>query len=264
VVQQHLDLDELVMLDVVNPIFCLVVFAVASAKWRAELRKEPGESASTGASPLQWCALIAIVLFVPTAIFATQQIRSVRENHSRLGNDMAFVAEFVRVQSETSPPVMYSWPKCPQIYCSLGRPDLLWIDVHATCYFDILQTAGVMFNRATANEIDRRIGLVNKFEMARQRKEEVFLDDARKLGMENLFKLSFNSPDPARADLIKLCQEPGLDYVVIPQEFPGLYSATNGRVYVYECYKVRELARLSFSARVDASATSPPTPPSER
>jgi hypothetical protein len=251
VVRQHLDLDELVMLDLFNPIFCLVVFVrfLPSSKREAE-----DEGVATGFPSIRWCAVCAAIL-IPTAIFATQASATLRQEHSRLGSDIAFVKDFVRHQSHAKP---------PQIYSSLGRPDLLWIDVHATSYFDILQTAGVMFNRATADEIERRIGLVNKVEMARQRKEEVFLDDARKLGMENLFKLSFNFPDPARGDLVKLCQEPGLDYVVIPQEFPGLYSATNGRIYVYECYKVREITRLPFSARAEMSATSPPALSRER
>lgn len=219
IVRQHLDLDELVMLDPVNPIICLVGFCVVYGNWQA----------TPGLARLRWCAA-AVAILTPLAIFSTAAFATIRQNHTRLGGDIAFIQDFVRHQAPA---------KAPAIYCSLGRPDLLWIDVHATSYFDILQTAGVMFHRATANEIDRRALVVAKFEMARQRREEVFLDDARKVGMENLFKLSFNSPDPARDDLFKLCQEPGLDYVVVPHDFPGLYSATNGRVYVYECYKVK-------------------------
>jgi hypothetical protein len=116
---------------------------------------------------------------------------------------------------------------------------LLWIDTQATSYFSIIQTAGVMFNRQTACEIDRRASLVAKFELAQQREEAIFLDDVKKVGMENLFKLDFNSPAPTEDDLVRLCQEPGLDFVVIPQEFPGLYSARVGRLFVYECYKVK-------------------------
>jgi hypothetical protein len=219
VVGQLLDFDELVMLDLIHPIFCMAAFCIACGKW----------DWTPNLAFVRWSATAAAVL-TPLAIFATEAVTPMRENHTKFGPDIAFVQDFIRQQGRPSP---------PSVYCSLGRPDLLWIDVHATSYFDILQTAGVMFNRATANEIDRRAVVVNKFEMARQRREEVFLDDARKVGMENLFKLSFNSPDPARADLINLCQEPGLDYVVVPHEFPGLYSATNGRVYLYECYKVK-------------------------
>ena len=75
--------------------------------------------------------------------------------------------------------------------------------------------------------------------MHRQRHTGPFMDDVKKVGMENLFRIPFDSPDPSLDDLVKLCQEPGLDYVVAPHEFPGLYSASNGRVFVYECYKVK-------------------------
>ena len=153
---------------------------------------------------------------------------------------MAFVRAFVQERDAGT-------SRHPCIYCPFNRPDLLWIDVKATSYFSILQTAGVMFNRPTAMEIDRRIGLVNTFEMAQQRVEEVFPDEAKRHSMASLFKLDFNCPAPTQADLERLCQEPGLDFVVIPQEFPGLYSASNGRVFVYECYKIGRLRRSNGS-----------------
>lgn len=227
VVRQNLDLDELVMLDLVSPVLCIVLFCVAFGRWQW----------SSSAPSLRWGAVAASIV-IPLGVFATEASATIRNQHSRLGSDIAFVAEFI--DSQGRPSGCWSPRKnWREVYCSLGRPDLLWIDVGATSYFDILQTAGVMFNRATATEIDRRVLLVNKFEMARQRREEVFLSAERKVGMENLFKLSFTCPEPTREDLIRLCQEPGLDYVVVPHEFPGLYSATNGRIYIYECYKVK-------------------------
>jgi len=48
-------------------------------------------------------------------------------------------------------------------------------------------------------------------------------------------------PLPTQDDLVRLCQEPGLDYIAIRMNFP-LYSATNGRLFVYECYQVKTLA----------------------
>ena len=68
--------------------------------------------------------------------------------------------------------------------------------------------------------------------------------------MENLFQIPFDSPPPTQDDLVRLCREPGLDFVAIPQEFPGLYSASNGRIFVYECYKLKGLA---LSARMTPS-----------
>src|SRR5207248_2837744 len=105
----------------------------------------------------------------------------------------------------------------PTVYWCSSRTDLLWTDAKTNSYFSILQTAGVMFNRRTAEEIDRRAGLVGKFEIARQRSLGPLVDDAKQTGMANLFKIPFDAPVPTEADLIRLCREPGLEYVVIEQ-----------------------------------------------
>jgi hypothetical protein len=217
---QFFDLNEWVLFDLVSPIFLILALCLATRFW--QVASEMG--------PIRWSA-VAVGLLMPIALFAAEVSPAFQRDHSRLGSDMAFVRGFVSEREATG-------GRYPSVYWPVNRPDLLWIDVKATSYFSILQTAGVMFNKDTAHEIERRCTLVSKFEMAQQRQETVFLDDGRKVGMENLFKVEFNCPAPTREDLLRLCREPGLDYVVIPQEFPGLYSATNGRVYVYECYKV--------------------------
>jgi hypothetical protein len=217
------------LFDLVSPIFWFVALCIAARLWHT--------APSFGA--IRW-ASAAVALLTPIALFATEISPGFQQNHTRLGGDMAFVRDFVRERATTN-------GRHPSIYCPLNRADLLWIDVKATSYFSILQTAGVMFHRHTAEEIERRTALVGNFEMAQQRREAIFMDDGKKLGMENLFKLDFNCPAPTQEDLSRLCQEPGLDYVVIPQEFPGLFAATNGRIFVYECYRVR--AATSVSAR---------------
>jgi hypothetical protein len=253
-IAQFFDLNEWVLFDLVSPMFWLVGLYVAAHFWRAEPREGPVEDigvpngnrpltglGSPNYAAIRWSA-IAVALLVPLALFATEVSPTFQRDHSRLGDDIAFVRDFVR-ERETPD------GRRPSVYCPFGRADLLWIDVHATSYFSILQTAGVMFHRDTALEIDRRCGVVAKFEMARQREEMLVPDEAKKMAMANLFKIDFDSPAPTPADLVRLCQEPRLDYVVLPQEFPGLYSATNGRIFVYECYKVRAAAGLAFSAR---------------
>jgi hypothetical protein len=231
-IAEYFDFNELALFNLVSPVFWLVALCIAAARW---------SRASFDFGSIRW-APAAIALLTPLALFAAEVSPLVQRDHTRLGGDIAFLREFVHERVPAN-------SRRPNIYCALGRPDLLWIDVRATSYFDIIQTAGVMFNRRTADEIERRIALVNKFEMARQRNEAVFLDDSRKVGMENLFKIGFDSAAPSEADLIRLCEEPGLDYVVLPQEFAGLYSASNGRIFVYECYKVQAINANSFSAR---------------
>ena len=229
VIAQFFDLNEWVLFDLVSPIFWLVAFCVVARLWHT--------APNFGA--IRWVSA-AVALLTPIALFATEIAPGFQRDHTRLGADMAFVRAFVRERATTN-------GRHPSIYCPLNRADLLWIDVKATSYFSILQTAGVMFHRDTAEEIERRSALVGNFEMAQQRREAIFMDDGKKLGMENLFKLDFSCPAPTQEDLARLCQEPGLDYVVIPQEFPGLFAATNGRIFVYECYRVR--AATSVSAR---------------
>ena len=242
VIGQNFDLNELVLFDLVSPIFVIVMVSVIASR-----------STLPSFAPMRWAA-IAVILLIPATMFAIEISPTFQRNHTRLGPDISFLREFI--QSHPTPD-----GGLPRLYCSHGRTDLLWIDVKATSYFSILQTAGVMFNRRTAAEIDRRIDRIAKFEMAAQRRDALFLDDAKKIGMANLFRIPFDSPAPTADDLIRLCQEPGLDFVAIPEEFLGLYSAGNGRIFVYECYKVKN---SSLSARVAASAAISPVARSGR
>jgi hypothetical protein len=235
------DLTEWLLFDLVSPMLWFAGL-LGVAHFAPHLLTGVREESETCAPidrtltfPALRCAGLCIALIVPTLSFGFDASAPMRVSHTRYGADMAFVREFVHSRHEH-----------PTIYASLGRPDLLWIDVGANSYFDIIQTAGVMFNRKTAVEIQRRAELVAKFEMAHQR-SGIPIDDVRKVGLENLFKIPFQSAAPTQDDLVALCSEPGLDYVVIRQEFAGLYSASNGRVFVYECSKVKG---LTSSARV--------------
>lgn len=228
-ITQQFDLNEIVLFDLVSPIFLLVVLIASTRQWDLNI------------VTVRWAAL-AVAIATPAALFAAEASTSTRDHHTRLGRDIALIRDFIREHHADS-------GRVPAVYCSLGRADLIWIDAHATSYFGIMQTAGVMFNRQTAAEIDRRALLVNKFEMHRERQTGPFMDDVKKVGMENLFQIPFDSPEPTVADLVRLCHEPGLDYVVVPHEFPGLYSASNGRVYLYECYKVRAACGLAFAGK---------------
>jgi hypothetical protein len=68
-------------------------------------------------------------------------------------------------------------------------------------------------------------------------------------------------PAPTVEDLFRLCREDDLDYVVLEQEFDGLYSASDGRYFIYDCRHVRALERAhKASPRLDM----PPTARAER
>ncbi|MBI1832826.1 MAG: hypothetical protein HYR84_15405, partial [Planctomycetes bacterium] len=235
VIARFFDLGEWVMFDLVGPAFLIVGLCVTACYWNA----------APSLAGLRWTSAL-IALGIPLGLFATEVSPAFRQHHTRLGSDIAFVSDFIRDHHPAD-------GRRPAVYCVCNRPDLLWIDGRTTSYFSIIQTAGVMFHRDTAMEIDRRAQVVAKFEMAQQRAEMLYPDEGKKVGMANLFKIDFDCPAPTRDDLIRLCRDPGLDYVAIPHEFPGLHSASNGRIFVYECYKVRTAATLAFSARMAPS-----------
>ncbi len=190
-----------------------------------------GESRTLG-----WgCLLLALAL--PTVYFGLDVIGATRSRLTRHGADIAFAREVIVARGQR---------RIPAVYSSLGRADQVWLDLRATSYYDPLQTAGVMFRRDTALELRRRSELIRNFEMARLRKQTMFLSDDVKEALESMYQTKFDGPGPSEADLARLCQEPGLDFVVIPHEFPGLYAASNGRIFVYECAQV---SRLRLSAR---------------
>jgi hypothetical protein len=199
---------------------------------------------------------LAIALAAPLLTFALDANADARNRFTRYGADISFARDAIDQRKRES-------TRVPKVYSSLGRVEFVWLDLHATSYYDGVQTAGVMFNRQTATEMHRRIALVRKFEMDRLNKEAVFMEPGGKAIVERLLGVPFNGPAATADDLIRLCQDPDLDYVVVPHEFPGLYSATNGRIYVYECYKVKN-AGSSSSARADASATKSPVVQRER
>jgi hypothetical protein len=237
---RHFDLNEWVLFELVSPIFAIV--SLCGAVRLAQ-----------GFRIVRWSA-IAVSLLIPIGLFAMETSPTFTRDQSRLGSDIAFLGDIVQSRSaEVS--------RHPSIYCPINRTDLIWIDVKATSYFGILQTAGVMYNRRTAEEIQRRASVVAKFEMARERKDMIIPDEAQRRVAEKLFGVSFDCPPPTQDDLIRLCQEPGLDYVAIQQEFPGLYAATNGRLFVYECCQVKH---LPFSVRAETPGTVSPALQRER
>ncbi|HZZ82432.1 MAG TPA: hypothetical protein VFE62_28290, partial [Gemmataceae bacterium] len=183
-------------------------------------------------------ASLVLALGIPTLYFALDANVQTRSLLTRHGADIAFARNVMADRQ-------HNGHKLPTVYSSLGRVEYVWLDLHAVSYFDVVQTAGVMFNRKTALELQRRIDVVAAFEMSRLRKEKLFMNDDAKAVIERMFKKSFDGPPPTEADLVRLCAEPGLDYVIIPQEFPGLYSASNGRIFVYECDKVIKTSPLS-------------------
>jgi hypothetical protein len=118
----------------------------------------------------------------------------------------------------------------------------VWFGVGAHSYFNRAQMAGSGFNRGTALEGKRRARLVERFESNYVRTSPSIAADWRPFFLRFYHATEGDQP-PTRGDLLELCREEVLDLVVVGQRFDGLYSATDGRYYLYDCRRLRSGVR---------------------
>jgi hypothetical protein len=140
---------------------------------------------------------------------------SAREAHTR------FVADFLaRASAGRDRPLSVYWPT-----------DLreVWYRARANSYFNSVQLSGCSFNRGTAVEGRRRADRVRAFEREELRRQpipEPWWQSAL---------LSFHGgpgPEPCADDLRRLCADEGVDFVILPRNFEGLFCASDGRLYM--------------------------------
>jgi hypothetical protein len=130
------------------------------------------------------------------------------------------------------PPTVY-WP---------GRLAELWYGLGVDSYSDYYQSAGVAFRRGTAIEARRRADLVAPFEMYEITNKKLIVrsDDLEKYA--GYYRIGPSPDPPSLGDLVRLCEDEGLDLVVARKGYPGWYVAGNGRWHIYDCKFVRERA----------------------
>jgi len=114
-----------------------------------------------------------------------------------------------------------------------GHAREIWFHLNANSYFDVLQSAGGIFERATSLEAKRRGRLVRRFEIAEFWRDGAFRRPGAWRLMEFLEEGKRRSP--RFADLKRLCLEPMLDYVIVRQNFEHRYLAKNPRWFLYSC-----------------------------
>jgi hypothetical protein len=184
----------------------------------------------------QWAALV-IFFAVQTGAFALQAVPALRAQNEIHYGDLRFVQQFLSAepQSATRPPTVY-WP--------LWRLDYVWFDLQADSYFAAEQLVGNVFARATAMEGERRIELVSPFEIDTARRKQMLISARRQRELERLYGASFKKPPPSLDDLLRLCADERLDYVVVRQAFPGWYCDHNDDWFIYDCREIR--ARGNF------------------
>lgn len=116
---------------------------------------------------------------------------------------------------------------------------VIWFRAGARCYFNgNSQLSGTAFNQGTAVEGMRRLELARLFEIDRGLEYPAFLPPWERdyLGLN---AETSPAPRPTAADLLRLCHDPVVDFVIVENRFDGLYCATDGDLYIYDCEKLR-------------------------
>ncbi len=148
------------------------------------------------------------------------------------GTDERFVTEYLtRHQAPGASPTVY-WPSC-----DIG---FIWFQLRANIYLEWPhQIAGNLFSAETAREGTRRALIARKFEVEKWRKYKILIPPQQMRRILNVYQSADSEPSPHLRDFWSLCQETQLDFAVLPQKFDGLYTATNGRVFIYDCRTLR-------------------------
>jgi hypothetical protein len=224
---EYLYLVEVILVHV-GPIVVLVGLCWLLVRFTA---KAPGRS------PLGTVVMAAGCLGVQTLFFTFPQTEFYAQQCTLYRADLRTVHEIVH--RERGP-----GRTLPTIYCNLGCVDYVWLDLHSQSYFDWWQGGNFMFRRKMALEGQRRARVVGPFEVARFRKTESLLTAGAKEDIARFFETDFDRGPICQDDLARLCQEPGLDYVVLEEHVKGVNAVTVGRVNLYSCKVVRSVLHL--------------------
>lgn len=174
--------------------------------------------------------LVSMLIF-----FVLPQTQFYAEKYGRYEADERFIAAFLAKHSDST--------SLPTVYWPIRNIQNLWFDLRVPSYFHIHQIVGNLFNSGNAAEGARRAQLVKKFELERWRKESLLISPKQMRRILTTYQAEEDEPPPQLPDFLRLCQEQRLDLAVLPQEFPGLYAAKNGKWFIYDCRALR--ARLN-------------------
>jgi hypothetical protein len=156
------------------------------------------------------------------------------ESYTSQGPNTRFVAEFLAQRHPAGKP--------PTVYWATGRLELIWLRAHSCVYFDFVQLAGLLYSQETARESYRRAVLVGPFEMERFNRVKSTYPEFWQNALEKLYRLGADEKPPDVADLRRLAQERGLDYVVLDIDLGYPPTASNGKVHIYDCRELRASA----------------------
>jgi hypothetical protein len=187
-----------------------------------------------------WKKPVRVLLFSISFWFCLSFALSVFQNSQfyrarfELGyKDVPFVAETIKNNAAD----LQGNLKTKQLYWPTHK-NLIWFELNSNSYYSVFQLAGSVFSRMQSIEGQRRASLVKPFEVAALKNKFDDINSALDLHLRVL-NGSLNDPPPTRDDLLHLAKDEMLDWIILDQGFDGLYSATNGSIYVYDCSRIR-------------------------
>jgi len=118
------------------------------------------------------------------------------------------------------------------------RVDDIWFRSGNHSYFQFAQMSGCAFNRGTAIEGSRRFSLVLPFEFETLNLFQI--GKGRKAAPVEGHKPEGLVRSPGKEDLLRLCHESNLDFIVLKRAIEQLYFASDGYYYLYDCEQLRK------------------------
>jgi hypothetical protein len=177
---------------------------------------------------------IATAVLVHSAFFLLP-FTETYQSHMPKAAEVRFVREYLNERRPAERPLC--------VYSNLGLLNNVWLDWRCPSYYDICQTAGVVFGRATAMEAKRRAPLVGPFEFSRYRLQwDTIQPDAQRRHTQ-WHDWSINAAPPSRDDLLRLCADEHVDFLALWNvDLPDLRAAHYRGVSIYDCRALRSRA----------------------
>ena len=115
----------------------------------------------------------------------------------------------------------------------------IWFGTGNNGFYSIMQMTGCAFNRGTAVEGYRRAALALPFEFEELR----ILGPTNEwlIALADLFPAKSHVRFPQEEDLLRLCGDTDLDFIVLKYRIKDLYCASDGYYYIYDCEQLRNL-----------------------
>jgi hypothetical protein len=160
--------------------------------------------------------------------FAIDSMRFGEKRFAAGDRDLAFVQAFLESHPSATPPQVY-WP---------ADPSPVWLNLRATSYYSWYQMWGIIFSEDLLDVATSRAQRTRRFEVDWMR--DAGLPASMWEIQLTMLNTDFNEPPPEEQDLLRLAEDPTLDWIVTKHDFGMRAAATNGSVYIYDARQLRE------------------------